>query len=285
MPLEVGVVGLGIMGGSIANLLLDRGYKVFGFDLSASQLEAAEANGVDLCSTVQGIFDRSDVIFTSLPSGSSLMSTLKEVNSYKEGAVIVDLSTLSLNVKQQAHDLCRSKNIDFLDCPISGTGAQAVNGDLVIYASGSNIIYLKIEKVFTAFSRICHYVGPFGNGTKLKLAANLLVAIHNAATAEAINLAQTTGIDNDVILNLLGAGAGGSRVFELRAPMMLERSYVPATMKLSTWAKDLTLIEELAQAFDADTPLFEQASELYKALALSEPEAHDTAAIIESYKK
>ena len=232
MSLEVGVVGLGIMGGSIAKLLLDQVYKVFGFDLSVPQLEAAKANGVNLCSTVQDLFNRSDFIFTSLPSGGALISTLEELNAYKKGAVIVDLSTLSLNVKQQAHDLCQSKNIDLLDCPISGTGAQAVSGDLVIYASGSNAIYLKVEKVFAAFSRICYYVGPFGNGTKLKLAANLLVAIHNTATAEAINLAQATGIDNDVILNLLGAGAGGSRVFELRAPMMLERTYMPATMKI-----------------------------------------------------
>jgi 3-hydroxyisobutyrate dehydrogenase-like beta-hydroxyacid dehydrogenase len=281
----VGIIGLGIMGGSIARLLSESGYKVFGFDLDLTSSEKAQSVGVIGCNSVAHLFECSDVVLTSLPSGEALIESLNDLVDCKKSIILIELSTLSLEIKQKAHEISRSKNIEMLDCPISGTGAQAIKGDLVIYASGKKETFDSVANIFKSFSRICHYVGPFGTGTKLKLAANLMVAIHNAAAAEAINLAQVTGVDNDIILNLLGAGAGSSKVFDLRAPMMIKRSYLPATMKLSTWKKDLSLIADLAASFDGKIPLFSQTFNLYEELALTEEGTHDTAAIIETYKK
>ena len=108
-----------------------------------------------------------------------------------------------------------------LDCPLSGTGAQARTKDLVVYASGDAQAIQGLMPVFADFSRQAHDLGAFGNGMKMKFVANLLVAIHNVASAEAMVLGMKAGLDPAQIFKLIQSGAGNSRVFELRAPMMV----------------------------------------------------------------
>ena len=129
-----------------------------------------------------------------------------------------------------------------LDCTLSGTGAQAVNRDLVVYASGDAAVIAAQMPLFGDFARAAHDIGAFGNGSRMKFVANLLVAIHNVAAAEAMVLANAAGLDPDLVVQLAGAGAGASRMFDMRAPMMAARCYTPATMRVSTWQKDMDII-------------------------------------------
>src|SRR5207248_4474300 len=105
-----------------------------------------------------------------------------------------------------------------LDCPISGTGAQAKGKDIVVYASGDRAAIARLEPAFLGFARKVYDLGAYGNGSKMKFVANHLVAIHNVAAAEAMVLAMKAGLDPHRVVEVVGSGAGTSRVFELRAP-------------------------------------------------------------------
>ena len=166
-----------------------------------------------------------------------------------------------------------------LDCPISGTGAQAKTRDLVIYASGDTEAVAAVQPFFHAFARAAHDLGAYGNGSRMKYVANLLVAIHNVATAEAMVLGMKAGLDPHQVVDLIGAGAGTSRVFELRAPMMATGEYEPATMKVGVWQKDMAIIGEYATSLGVPTPLLSACIPVYaSAMALGHG-PHDTAAV------
>src|SRR5216683_2432474 len=169
--------------------------------------------------------------------------------------------------------------ITMLDCPLSGTGAQAVTRDLVIYASGDRAACERCAPVFAGFSRLTHYVGAFGSGSKMKFLANLLVAIHNVASAEAMVLGIKAGLDPDEIVRVIGSGAGTSRIFELRAPLMARSDYRPPTMKIGIWQKDMEVIGDFAKSLGVATPLFAASAPIYNAAVGLGLAGEDTAAV------
>src|SRR4029079_18295961 len=121
-------------------------------------------------------------------------------------------------------------------------GAQAQNKDIIVYASGPSKAIRKLRPLFADFARAVYDLGAFGNGSKMKYVANLLVAINNVASAEAMVLGLKAGLDPQVIHDIVVGGAANSRVFELRAPMMVANRYDDATMKISVWQKDMSVI-------------------------------------------
>ena len=166
-----------------------------------------------------------------------------------------------------------------LDCPVSGTGSQAATGDLVIYASGDPKSVAKLKPMFTGFSRKMYDVGVFGNGSRMKYVANLLVAINNVASAEAMVLGMKAGLDPRTIFEMISNGAGNSRVFELRAPMMVKNDYSDVTMKCSVWQKDMDVIGAFAKKMRVPTPLFSATLPVYAAALKGGHAEHDTAAV------
>jgi len=166
-----------------------------------------------------------------------------------------------------------------LDCPISGTGAQAKTKDLVVYASGDTSSIAALKPLFADFAREAHDLGAFGNGTRMKFVANLLVAIHNVAAAEAFVLGIRAGLEPSMIYELVKSGAGNSRVFELRGPMMAAGRYDDATMKISVWQKDMAIIGAFAAQLQCPTPLFDATVPVYDAALAQGLGAQDTAAV------
>jgi 3-hydroxyisobutyrate dehydrogenase-like beta-hydroxyacid dehydrogenase len=186
---------------------------------------------------------------------------------------------LPLEAKLGAEARLGATGITLLDCPLSGTGAQAATGDLVVYASGDRGAFERCERTFAGFARRSYFLGAFGNGTKMKFVANLLVAVHNVAAAEAIVLGLRAGLDPETLCEVAGSGAGGSRVLELRGPMMVRGVYEPPTMKLEIWQKDMALIAEFAAQCGVPTPLFSAAAPIYRAAIEQGRGQQDTAAV------
>jgi putative dehydrogenase len=150
-----------------------------------------------------------------------------------------------------------------LDCPLSGTGAQAETRDLAVYASGDAAPYEHCRAAFAGFARVSHYLGAFGNGSRMKFVANLLVAVHNVAAAEAIVLGTKAGLDPERILEVIASGAGTSRIFELRGPMMAKGVYTPPTATMHVLQKDSAIIADFAAGLRVDTPMLRAAAPLY----------------------
>jgi 3-hydroxyisobutyrate dehydrogenase-like beta-hydroxyacid dehydrogenase len=128
-------------------------------------------------------------------------------------------------------------------------------------------------------SRATHDLGAFGNGSRMKYVANLLVAINNVASAEAMVLGMKAGLDPQVIHDMVTAGAGNSRVFELRAPMMVKGRYDDATMKLKIWQKDMAVIGDFARRLGCPVPLFAATRPVYAAAIAGGHGTQDTAAV------
>jgi 3-hydroxyisobutyrate dehydrogenase-like beta-hydroxyacid dehydrogenase len=271
----IGMLGLGIMGSAMAANLLRAGYRVVGYDpVAACRRRHARMGGV-AAQSLQEVSDAAAILITSLPSAKALDSVSKAIAGPK---IVVETSTLPIADKERARRALAAKGAVLLDCPLSGTGAQAKTGDLLVYGSGDRKAFRRALPVMRAFSRGQHYLGRFGDGSKMKFVANLLVAIHNVSAAEALVLARRSGLDPAMAVKVLGDGAGSSRMLQVRGPMMVKRRYLPATMKNEVWQKDMKVIGDFARALGSPTPLFDATKPVYEA-TLGRLRKADTAAV------
>jgi 3-hydroxyisobutyrate dehydrogenase-like beta-hydroxyacid dehydrogenase len=276
----VGVIGLGIMGGSFAKNLVAAGWRVIGYDISAAKRREAQGAGVELANSAAEVAAAAPIILTSLPKPQALLDTVREIAAAKlKGKVVAEMSTFTISDKEKAERVLRKAGHILIDCPVSGTGSQAKNRDLVFYASGDAKAIARLRPVLMGFGRHVFNVGQFGNGSRMKYVANLLVAINNVASAEAMVLGMKAGLDPRMIVDLITAGAGNSRVFELRAPMMAKGRYDDVTMKISVWDKDMHVIGDYARRIRVPTPIFNAAKGIYLKAMKSGLGNRDTAAV------
>ncbi|MGI9426033.1 MAG: NAD(P)-dependent oxidoreductase [Hyphomicrobiaceae bacterium] len=277
---DAGMIGLGIMGGAIARNLMAGGLSVMGYDPDAAAMARFAENGGLAATRAGDVAAQAPIVLMSLPSIDALHGVTRDIcDSGSAGCIVVECGTLPVDDKQKAHDLLAEKSITLLDCPLSGTGAQAVHKDLVVFASGHQDAVAKCQPVFDQMSRETRYVGPFGNGMKMKFVANLLVAIHNVASAEALVLARKAGLDPQMTYDVISSSAATSRMFEIRGPMMVDQTYEPATMKNDVWRKDMELIAAFASDLDCPTPLFSATEGLYSSARGQGMGNLDTAAV------
>jgi L-threonate 2-dehydrogenase len=276
----VGVIGLGIMGGSFAKNLVAAGWRVIGYDISAAARREAQRAGVELANSAAEVAATAPIILTSLPKPQALMDTARKIVAAKlKGKIIAEMSTFTISDKEKAERVLRKAGHTVIDCPVSGTGSQAKNRDLVFYASGDAKAIARLRPVLMGFGRHTFDVGEFGNGSRMKYVANLLVAINNVASAEAMVLGMKAGLDPQMIVDLITAGAGNSRVFELRAPMMAKGRYDDVTMKISVWDKDMHVIGDYARKIRVPTPIFNATKGIYLKAMKSGFGNSDTAAV------
>jgi putative dehydrogenase len=276
----VGIVGLGIMGGAIAHNLHASGWRVCGFDTNNARRDEASASGIEIASSAQAAAARAPVVLVSLSTPGALMSTTDAIAAAGlERRIVVELSTFSLEDKLAAEAVLREAGHVMLDCPISGTGAQAKTRDLSIYASGDTKSIEAVRPLLLDFARTVSDLGAFGNGSRMKFVANLLVAIHNVASAEAFALGMKAGLDPKQILELVKSGVGNSRVFELRGPMMAAGHYDDATMKIAVWQKDMSIIKAFAQEIGCKVPMLDATAPIYDAALARGLGQQDTAAV------
>ncbi len=276
----VGVIGLGIMGGAFAKNLSQAGWRVVGYDISAARRREAQRAGVEIATSALELAEKTPVILTSLPKPQALIDTARAIAAAKlPRKTIVEMSTFAISDKEKAQKLLAKAGHIMLDTPVSGTGAQAATRDLVFYASGDTGAIRRLGPLFASLGRKVYDVGPFGNGSKMKYVANLLVAINNVASAEAMVLGMKAGLDPQVIFDLIKGGAGNSRIFELRAPMMVKADYKNATMKISVWDKDMSVIGGYARKIKVPTPLFDATKPIYRKAEKAGFGAQDTASV------
>lgn len=280
----IGFVGLGVMGAAMSSHLLRAGVPVVGFDLSADRVALHREAGGEVAASPAEVARRCELVVTSLPSAAALQAVLTGPDGVlfaDRRIVVLETSTLDLADKISAFAAAEAAGIALLDCPMSGTGQQARDGDLVAYLSGDTAAKVSAGRALVHITRAVHDVGGFGNGTRMKLVANLLVAVHNLAAAEALLLAELAGLDLDQVLTAVGDGAGTSRMFEIRGPLMAARSFDEATMKVSTFQKDLDVITRFAASLGVPVPLLATTATYYQAAADGGRGEQDTASVVE----
>jgi 3-hydroxyisobutyrate dehydrogenase-like beta-hydroxyacid dehydrogenase len=277
---RVGIIGMGIMGSAMAANLLRAGFTVVGYDpLAASCRRHRKAGGI-VAASPAAVAAAAQLIITSLPSAKALLDVATQLAKTKQARqIVIETSTLPIPVKEAARRSLAAAGVTLLDCPLSGTGAQARVKDLIVYASGDRAAFGKAVPVFKGFSRGHYYIGKFGNGSRMKFAANLLVAIHNVSTAEAVILARKSGLDPALAVKVLGDGAGASRMLQVRGPLMVRRSYLPATVTNETWRKDMKIIGAFVRQVGSAAPLFAATKAIYNEALAQGRARQDTASV------
>ena len=280
---KIGLIGLGIIGSSILRNIHDSEFSPIGFDIDQKIIDTLNHEGLNTSSSLKEIIDQSSIIITSLPNNKALDETIDLIiqQDNRKVELLIETSTLSIECKIKNQERLNAINVDILDCPISGTGRQAENKDIVMYASGLKESYEMALPVLETFSRESFFLGDFGNATKVKLIANLLVSIHNVASAEAIRLGEKSGLDLNELYKVISSGAATSKIFELRAPMMIAKDYSPASMKMNVWKKDMELIRDMLDNHEIDSPLFKMTEQLYKKAEELDLNELDTASVME----
>jgi L-threonate 2-dehydrogenase len=269
MTSRVGVIGLGIMGGAMARNLLADGIEVVGYDPAEPVASAFNDAGGLLLSSPLEVGQAADVVLVSVASSAAMQSVVTGEDGLegasRPGLLVIETSTLPLSDKEAARAALGSNGGIVIDCPISGTGAQAATRDLVFLASGDPDSLATARPLLERLGRTVKDVGAFGAGSKVKYVANLLVSIYNVATAEAMVLAARAGLDPAMVFDVLYDSAATSRIFQLRAPFMVEGVYEPVTAKVSMFVKDLDVIGSFANSLSCPTPLLATIRPIYAA--------------------
>ncbi|NBW79444.1 MAG: NAD(P)-dependent oxidoreductase [Betaproteobacteria bacterium] len=284
---RIGMIGLGIMGGAMAEALLKAGYTVTGFDVVSAAKQRLKAAGGKALANSTRVLEASDVVLVSVATSAALAQVAEQLcqapkRPAGQRALVVETSTLPIEDKQAFAAAMKRVGLDVMDCPISGTAVRMKDRSWTMFVSGSKAAYKRVEPVLRVFTDNLPYVGAFGNGSKMKFAANHLVAIYNVACAESVNLARKMGLDPKDVLALFGSSPViGHGVMRLRVPFMIDRSYTPATMKVEVWQKDMQVIGDMAKSVDCPTPLFSACAPIYSAAMAQGLAQSDTASVSE----
>ena len=284
--MNIGLIGLGVMGGAYAKHLLKNNFKCFGIDLDKNNiLKFIQLGGQEI--TYDELFNKVDIVLTSLPSliaYKDVLNNLKRLGKNNSKKIILDMNTISIDDKNMFKNEINGLNIDMLDSPVSGTGAQAWEADLTVFASGSKELIDKCMNIFKAFSKEVIDVGSFGNGMKFKILANLLVTIHNTAAAEALRLGELAGLDQDMIYKVLGNSAATSVMLQKRMPLMINKNYEPPTASFNIFLKDVDIIRNFIKNNKVTLPTFEGSAKIYDKAEKTLSKNWDTASVYEVLK-
>ena len=261
---------------------LKAGLGVTGFDIDPARREALQQAGGVPAESAAAVAGGSDVVLSALPSVAALHEVVEGENGLVEGAhndlIVAEMSTFPLEAKVRAQQALRASDATMLDAPVSGTGLQAETAEIVIYASGDTVALDHVRPVLDAIARATFDLGSFGNGSKMKFVANLLVSVHNLATAEAFVLGMKGGLDPSQILDVISAGVGSSRIFESRGPMMVDDDYPPAA-KLKMFIKDIDVIGDFGRDLGVPTPLLDASLPWYEEAVEQDLGEFDAAAL------
>jgi len=275
------------MGGMMAEALCAAGYKVVGYDPSALARKRLQKAGGRALASSTAVAAAADVLITSLAKARVLDEVAGKIaaakrNKSRTPLIVIETSTLTLDDKQRAQQALGRAGIQTLDCPISGTAVRMKEGGWTIFASGPPAAFKRAKPVLDVFTKNVKYVGAYGNGTKMKFIANHMVAIYNVCVAEAMTFARKMKLDPQQVWDLFaGSPVLGNGIFKLRGKLMVAQNYLPATMKIEVWQKDMQVIGDMAKSVDCPLPLFTACAPLYTTAMAQGLSHHDTASVCE----
>ena len=281
------MIGLGIMGGMMAEALCAAGYKVVGYDPAAAARARLKKAGGRVLASATAVAASSDVVITSLAKASVLEDVVTKIAAAKRDKkraplVVIETSTLTLADKERAQQVLARAGAQTLDCPISGTAVRMKEGAWTIFASGQQAAFKRAKPVLDVFTKNVQFVGAYGNGTKMKFIANHLVAIYNVAVGESMTFARKMKLDPQQVWDLFSSSPVlGNGIFKLRGKLMVEQKYLPATMKVEVWQKDMQVIGDMAKSVDCPLPLFTACAPLYTTAMAQGLSQQDTASVCE----
>ena len=240
--INIGFIGLGIMGKPMAKNLLKAGHQVSVYDNKQTVIDELIKSGASGSSSAKELGSNTDVVITmvqdSANSEAAIISDNGVLQGLKEGTTVIDMSSISPLVSQKIYKECENKGVNFLDAPVSGGEPMAISGDLAIMVGGKEEIFDKFSSIFDILGKSKVYCGASGAGNTTKLANQIIVAANIEALGEALVLSKKSGLDPKVVINAIQGGLAGSTVMNAKGPMMAEGNFEPG-FRINLHQKDL----------------------------------------------
>jgi 2-hydroxy-3-oxopropionate reductase len=267
--MNIGFIGLGIMGNPMSRNLMKAGHKLVVYDIVPALLEAAIANGAAPGKSSADVAARSELVITMLPDGPEVDQAILGpgglLEGVKQGSIVVDMSSISPLVSQKVGAACSAKGVAFLDAPVSGGEPKAIDGTLAIMVGGDKAVFDKVLPVLQSMGSSVTLTGAVGAGNVTKLANQIIVACNIAAMGEALVLATRAGLDPEVVFNAIKGGLAGSTVLNAKAPMVISRNFKPG-FRIKLHQKDLRNALLAAESMKVGLPLTSLVQQMIMAL-------------------
>lgn len=252
--MNIGLIGLGMMGRGVAGNLLKTGHEIVVYDISDAAMQPLIDQGAKRAQTPQALARDCELVFTSLPKPSDVMAVCNQPDGLRDGfqpgTVWFDLSTNSVEVVRSLHASLRSCGVEFLDAPISGGPTGAASGKLAIWIGGDKVSFDRHKPVLDAFADQVRYVGEIGAGSITKLAHNLASTAIKAVLGEVLTMGVKAGLEPLALWEAMRSGAAGrARGFDNIQRFLSNSTDVPS-FALSLMQKDINLALELGRQFD-----------------------------------
>ena len=286
-PLNIGFIGLGIMGAPMAAHLIKAGHQLFVHTRGKVAALIADSSATQ-CTSAKGVAERTDIIFTMLPDTPDVDQVLFGENGLsmglKAGKVVVDMSSISpLSTKTFAKKI-NALGCDYLDAPVSGGEVGAKNATLSIMVGGDEAVFNRVKPLFDLMGKNINLVGGNGDGQTAKVANQIIVALNIEAVAEALLFAAKAGADPAKVRQALMGGFAASKILEVHGERMIKRTFAPG-FRIALHQKDLNLALSTARELGVSLPNTAMAQELFNSCAAHGGAAWDHSGMVKALEK
>lgn len=286
--MNIGFIGLGIMGKPMAKNLLKAGHTLVVYDVLEAPIGELVQAGAAASSSPADVASRNELIITMLPNSPHVKQAVLGKNGVIEGAklgsVLVDMSSIAPLVSREVAAELAEKGIEMLDAPVSGGEPKAVDGTLAIMVGGKQAVFEKVKDVLLSMGASAVHCGEIGAGNVTKLANQIIVALNIAAMSEAYVLAAKAGVDPGRVYDAIKGGLAGSTVLNAKSPMVLEGNYKPG-FRIELHIKDLQNALDTAHQTGVPIPLTSQVMEIMQALKVDGKQGEDHGGLIQFYER
>lgn len=249
----IGVIGLGLMGGALAERFRAGGLRVIGFDPRDECRDALASIGGEPLDSARAVFEATRTVVLSLPNSAIVRRVIDEAGEQVRDSTVIDTTTGDPAATEAIGTELAKAGCDYLDATLTGSSAQARAGELVVTAGGSRETFARAEPLFRLFATKWFHVGPCGSGARTKLVVNLVLGLNRAVLAEGLSFARRCGLDLDAVLEILKSGAAYSRAMDAKGRKMIDGDFTPQA-KLTQHLKDVRLIREAGAGVGAVLP-------------------------------
>ncbi len=282
---KIGMIGLGAMGHSIAQNILNKGYSMVLYDIRPEAYADLVAQGAEGAESLQALGEKADIVImmvNTYPQCQSVMAGLLE--TLRDG-VIINLGTIAMDEAQALEETARKAGCAMIDCPVSGGTAGAKAGTLTLMVACEDALFERCKPVLECFATNVKHVGTqVGQGQAVKAINQLLVGVHMCATAEAFTLATKCGLDLQMMYDTICTSAGRSEIFRNRGQYLIERNF-DTRSTLQIQLKDTSIACKTADSVGAHTPLANQAREMFKLAVQKYPPTDDSLEVVRLYEE
>ena len=280
----IAVLGLGNMGFEMARNMLEEGFSVIGTTRNLKKREEFAALGGKIVENAAEAGKIAKYIALVLPSAAALHSVSEELcASCEPGTIVIEMGTIPLAEKEAARERLEKKQIQMLDVPLSGTVPHIKTREIAAYGSGDEAAWNQIIPLLETFSRKTMYLGEFGNGMKMKMISNQILAVQNLVAAEAVLFCEKLGMDPKLMVQAVFPSA--FTPICTRAPLMADRAWNKTMIATKVFWKDITIIQEELLKRGCPSPLFNTTIPFYNAAITSGHADDDSASIFAILKR